>query len=90
MEKGEIQAQPISLATIRLRRSKLSPEKIEIMLKIIIKEVKTITKTLNESEVNPFLEEYGLSPIELESLEGGHANRQITKIIDLSEEYAFF
>ena len=75
---------PVTHATVSLHRSGFSPDKVEVTLKLTVVEKETITRILNEADVNPFLAEYGLSPVDLESLKI-NKNRQITEVIDLPD-----
>ena len=75
---------PVTHATVSLHRSGFSPDKVDVTLKLTVVERETITRTLNEADVNPFLAEYGLSPVDLELLKV-NKNRQITEVIDLPD-----
>ncbi len=81
MRKTEVQGNPVTHATVSLHRSSFHPEKVDITLKLTITELKVIKKTMSEAEINPFLEKYGLSAVELTSLDT-NSHRQITEIIE--------
>ncbi|MBD3308560.1 hypothetical protein GF339_19230 [candidate division KSB3 bacterium] len=75
----------ITQATVKLHRSTHHPGKVEVTLTLTITDKQTIHETLEETEVNPFLARYGLSPITLTTL-GEKTNRQITEIVEVEQE----
>ena len=84
MTQEKRRERPVTHATVSLHRSGFSPDKVEVTLKLVVIERETITRTLDEADLNPFLAEYGLSPVDLESLKV-NKNRQITEVIDLPD-----
>jgi hypothetical protein len=83
MVKITEQTHPTRRAIVSLYKSNLSPDKVEVKLTIEVTEVKTITQTLKKEEINSFLTEHGLAPIELDSL-GSNGDRQVMQVFDMS------